>query len=194
MFKMYFQLGFGHISGFAAMDHIVFIIALCASYRPREYKKLLVLATSFTVGHSITLALSVLGVIGVSAVFVELLIPATILITAVLDLLRIKTGKELFFYRKKYLLALFFGLIHGLGFSYYLKALLGEAQQLTLPLMAFNLGLEVGQLIIISIFVFVAFIFTKVLKFKFKYWTISLSLVSAIFALFFIVKQLFVLL
>lgn len=148
LFQLYLRLGFEHIINLQGYDHIVFVLALCAGYQWSELKKLLILITAFTIGHSITLALSTLHFILISPELIEFLIPVTILITA-LSNLRPKTGKN---QAALYAIVLFFGLIHGLGFSSYLKELLGTEASIAGPLLAFNLGLEIGQLLILSVY------------------------------------------
>jgi len=158
-FELYFVLGKDHILDYAnGYDHILFVVALCAVYVVQDWKQILILVTAFTVGHSITLALATLNIITVSAPWVEFLIPLTIFSTAIANLFR----KEQLFYpasvQANYILALFFGLIHGMGFSNYLKSLLGKDQGIVMQLFAFNIGLEVGQIIIVGLFLAVSFI------------------------------------
>lgn len=158
-FELYFVLGKDHILDYAnGYDHILFVVALCAVYVIQDWKQILILVTAFTVGHSITLALATLNIISVATPWVEFLIPLTIFTTAIANLFR----KEQMFYpagiQTNYILALFFGLIHGLGFSSYLRALLGKDQGIILQLFAFNIGLEVGQIIIVGGFLAVSFI------------------------------------
>src|SRR5690606_30408879 len=128
-----------------------FIIALCAVYLFRDWKKVLILVTAFTIGHSLTLALATTGWIRVNSDVIEFLIPVTIALTAFFNILKPKPSKSRGI-QTNYVFALFFGLIHGLGFSNYLRALLGRESSLFEPLLAFNLGLEVGQLFIVGIF------------------------------------------
>jgi hypothetical protein len=146
---MYGRLGFKHIIDLGGVDHIVFVLALTLRYIWSDWKKLLVLVTSFTIGHSLTLALSTLSLIDISVNWVEFLIPVTILITAVSNF-----WVNDFEFRQRYSmhygLALFFGHIHGLGFSNYLKSLLGKEASLLGPLFSFNIGLEIGQLLIVA--------------------------------------------
>lgn len=158
-FELYFVLGKDHILDYAnGYDHILFVVALCAVYVVQDWKQILILVTAFTVGHSITLALATLNIITVSAPWVEFLIPLTIFSSAIANLFR----KEQLFYpasvQANYILALFFGLIHGMGFSNYLKSLLGKDQGIVMQLFAFNIGLEVGQIIIVGLFLAVSFI------------------------------------
>lgn len=175
-FELYFGLGRDHILDYAnGYDHILFVVALCAVYIIQDWKQILILVTAFTIGHSITLALATLSVISVSAAWVEFLIPLTIFTTAVANLFR----KEQLFYpvgvQTNYILALFFGLIHGLGFSNYLKALLGKDQSIVLQLFAFNIGLEVGQIIIVGGFLAVSFIVVNLAGADRRDWKMIIS-------------------
>ena len=158
-FELYFVLGKDHILDYAnGYDHILFVVALCAVYVIRDWKQILILVTAFTVGHSVTLALATLNIIKVSVSWIEFLIPLTIFTTAVSNLFRKEQMFAATAIQTNYILALFFGLIHGMGFSNYLKALLGKDQGIVLQLFAFNIGLEVGQIIIVGIFLLVSFI------------------------------------
>lgn len=158
-FQLYFTLGREHILDYAnGYDHILFVLALCAIYVIGDWKRILILVTAFTLGHSITLALATLSIISVQARWIEFLIPLTIFITAVSNLFRKEEVLRPSAVQTNYLLALFFGLIHGLGFSNYLRALLGKDEGIVMQLFAFNIGLEVGQIIIVGIFLAVSFI------------------------------------
>src|SRR5687767_4476855 len=134
-FWLYFDLGKDHIADLEGYDHILFIAALCLGYLPGEWKKILILVTAFTVGHSITLALSALKIINVSTELVEFLIPITIIITAITNL-RKKDLEKTRRFSAVYFYAVFFGLIHGLGFSNYLKSLLGKDTNIVNQLLA----------------------------------------------------------
>lgn len=126
-FQLYFVLGKDHILDYAnGYDHILFVVALCAIYLARDWKKILVLVTAFTIGHSVTLALATLNVISIDSKLVEFLIPLTIFITAFGNLFRREESYSVKPIQTNYLLALCFGLIHGMGFSNYLKAILGK--------------------------------------------------------------------
>ncbi|MDP2042667.1 MAG: HupE/UreJ family protein [Algoriphagus sp.] len=150
-FQLYFKLGLQHILDIQGFDHILFVLALCAVYVVRDWKKILILVTAFTIGHSLTLALATFNVIQIRADVIEFLIPVTIAFTALITLFKPKpsSGKGI---QLNYLFAVFFGLIHGLGFSNYLKALLGKETSIWQPLLSFNIGLEVGQIIIVAAF------------------------------------------
>ncbi|MBC7828627.1 MAG: HupE/UreJ family protein [Chitinophagaceae bacterium] len=162
-FKLYFDLGRQHIADLAGYDHILFVTALCLRYTVQDWKKILILVTAFTIGHSITLALSVLNYVNISTRWIEFLIPVTILITAISNVFQ-KNTEQRTRVSMIYLLALFFGMIHGLGFSNYLKGLLGKQTNIVSELLAFNIGLEVGQLLIVGAVLLVSVICVQLLK------------------------------
>jgi len=173
-FGIYFQLGIQHLLDFSGYDHILFVIALSSSYLIADWRKVIVLVTAFTVGHSLTLVLSVFNLIRVNATLVELLIPLTIVITAFSNVVkrqRRQAGNDWL----NYGYALFFGLIHGLGFSNYLRSLLGQENSLAGPLFAFNLGLEVGQLAVVFAVLVLSFIVTGVFAVHRRNWSFFLS-------------------
>ncbi len=173
-FNLYFTLGRQHIADLRGIDHILFIAALCIRYQFSDWKQLLIMVTAFTIGHSITLALSTLDFIRMSTVWIEFLIPLTILITAVSNLFIKKINFKTRF-PVIYFLALFFGLIHGLGFSYYLKSLLGRDSSIFIQLLAFNLGLEAGQLLIVAIILIFSLLCLNLLKFNRREYIVFLS-------------------
>ena len=179
-FGVYLQLGFEHISDLAGYDHILFIIALCAIYQIAQWKKVLLLATAFTIGHSITLAMVVFNLLPVNSAWIEFLIPVTILCTALYNAITYtseNTKHNLRFANLNYWLALIFGFIHGMGFSNFLRASLlpGEESQLWLQLLAFNLGVELGQFTIVLFVLIIAFIMTRQLKVAPKSWNLFIS-------------------
>lgn len=177
-FQLYAKLGFDHITDLNGYDHILFIVALCAVYKPADWKRLLILVTAFTIGHSLTLALSVLEIIRVPSDFIEFLIPVTIILTAVLNL-RKSTKKQAVFATLTYWIAAIFGLIHGMGFSNYLRSLLGKSTDIITQLLAFNIGLELGQLVIVALLLITTFIVVEGAKVKHQLWSIWLSGVAA---------------
>ena len=162
-FWMYTQIGFNHIANLSGMDHILFVAALCIRYQFSDWKKWLILITAFTIGHSITLVLSVFNYLDFSTNWIEFLIPVTILITSISNMF-IKKFTFNTRFPSIYFFALFFGLIHGLGFSFYLKSLLGIQQNIAPALLAFNLGLEIGQILIVMAILVISFIFVTLLK------------------------------
>ena len=173
-FWLYFQIGRDHIADWKGYDHILFVIALCLRYMLKDWKKVLLLVTAFTIGHSITLALSVLDYVNVSIRWVEFLIPVTIVITALTNIFekdfQFKTKLPLI-----YFFALFFGLIHGLGFSNYLKSLLGKDTNIVSELLAFNLGLEFGQILIVAVALLLSWLCVSVLKFSRREYILFMS-------------------
>jgi hypothetical protein len=162
-FWMYTQIGFNHIANLSGMDHILFVAALCIRYQLSDWKKWLILVTAFTIGHSVTLVLSVFNYLDFSTNWIEFLIPVTILITSISNMFVKKFSFNARF-PIIYFFALFFGLIHGLGFSFYLKSLLGMQQNVVPALLAFNLGLEIGQILIVMAILVISFIFVTLLK------------------------------
>jgi hypothetical protein len=175
-FSLYFGLGRDHILDYKnGYDHILFVLALCAIYLVRDWKKILILVTAFTIGHSITLALATLRLISVKTELVEFLIPLTIFITAVSNLFRKEELGQSKRVQVNYMLALFFGLIHGMGFSNYLRAILGKDHSILSQLLAFNLGLEFGQIIVVAIFLGISFLLVDLLKVTRRDWKMVLS-------------------
>jgi hypothetical protein len=175
-FGLYFTLGQEHILDYKnGYDHILFVLALCAVYLMRDWKKILILVTAFTIGHSITLALATLRLISVNVQLIELLIPITIFITAVSNLFKKEELGKSKGVQINYAFALFFGLIHGMGFSNYLRAILGKDHSILSQLLAFNLGLEFGQIIVVVIFLMIAFLLVDLLKVNRRDWKMVLS-------------------
>lgn len=174
MFSTYFELGIRHIADLDAYDHMLFLLTLIAVYRLVDLKRIVFLVTAFTIGHSLTLALATLDLVRVRSEYVEFLIPVTILITAITNLVRSsKAGKGSVAW--KYFLAGFFGLIHGFGFSNYLKSLLGSESDLFIPLLAFNLGVEAGQIAIVLIILILETILFQLFRFKHRDWILVIS-------------------
>ena len=161
-FKLYFGLGVDHILTWGAMDHILFVAALCLRYLWTDWKKVAVLVTAFTIGHSITLALSALNYVSVPVRWIEFLIPLTIAATAINNLMQKKSAQQ-----KKlpliYFFALFFGLIHGLAYASSFLDLEGK-EGLVAHLFAFNAGIELAQLLVVTGVLFVSFVLVQLLK------------------------------
>ena len=177
-FEIYLPLGFQHIVDIRGYDHILFIIALCAIYRLKDWKKVAFLVTAFTIGHSITLALATLNVITYSTKLIELLIPITIVLTCLINFFH-KSSQYTYESESsssfRYPIAMIFGLIHGMGFSNYLKSLLGKEQIIWQPLFSFNLGLELGQLVIVGIILIISSLLLDILRIKKHNWNLILS-------------------
>ena len=175
-FQLYFGLGKDHILDYAnGYDHILFVIALCALYQLRDWKQVLILITAFTIGHSITLALSTLNIVNIQVELIEFLIPVTIFITAVSNIFRKEDSFSGRAIQINYGYAAFFGLIHGLGFSNYLKSILGRDKSIISQLLAFNLGLEFGQIIIVAIFLITSFILVDLFGVSRRDWKLVIS-------------------
>lgn len=180
-FLVYLRLGFEHISDLAGYDHILFIAALCAVYQLEQWKHLLWLITAFTIGHSITLALSTLNILTLNETLIEFLIPVTIVITSALNITEQAKDSRAFSREKdrswiaKYVLALGFGLIHGMGFSNYLRAVLGGEESILVPLFAFNVGLELGQILILFAVLLISFVMVRFVRMEQKSWALVLS-------------------
>ena len=174
-FSLYLQLGIDHILDVKGYDHILFVVALCAIYTISDWKKLLIMVTAFTLGHSVTLALATFQLVRFNSDIIEFIIPVTIFVTAFFNILR---GSRQFSYRgfdQNYLFALFFGLVHGLGFSNYLIRLLGKDTSILTQLFAFNIGLEIGQIIIVAIFMTSSFIFVDLFNTNQRDWRLVIS-------------------
>lgn len=178
-FLFYFNLGWSHIVSLDALDHQLFILALVAIYNAKQIKPILILVTAFTIGHSATLALSALDIIRFDSKWVEFLIPCTIFITAIANLFR--NGKKTKAVQINYYLALFFGLIHGMGFANSVRMMLAKDQQIGWGLFGFNLGLEVGQIVFVVLTLLISSIILYFFKIRQRDWVIFLS--SAVFAL-----------
>ena len=188
-FSLYFKLGLTHILDVRGYDHILFVVALCALYLPRDWRKILILVTAFTVGHSLTLALATLRLVTINPDLVELLIPITIFITAASNVIRKRGAALPRVAPLNYALALGFGLIHGLGFSNYLRSLLGRSESLLMPLLSFNLGLELGQLIIVLFFLLSASVVVGLLGVSRRDWKLVISSAIAGVALMLIIEK-----
>jgi hypothetical protein len=174
-FSLWFTEGLWHIADLKAYDHILFLLVLFGGFALKEWKKTLWLITAFTIGHSITLALSVLELVKIKTSWVEFLIPCTIMVTALLNLLTLNRGTRQSIWLN-FLMVIFFGLIHGLGFSVLLRSLLGKETDITVPLLSFNLGIEAGQILIIGIIALVSLIMINMFRITHKGWR---SFVSA---------------
>ena len=174
-FGLYFQLGMEHILDTRGYDHILFVIALCAIYVISDWKKVLILITAFTIGHSITLALATLRVIRFNSNLIEFLIPLTIFLTTISNLFKKENGFRTRKIQTNYLLAVIFGLIHGLGFSNFLRSILGKDNSIITQLLAFNIGLEIGQIIIVAIFLGATLILVDIFGVKRRDWKLIIS-------------------
>ncbi|OCK51352.1 HupE / UreJ protein [Chryseobacterium sp. CBo1] len=178
-FLFYLNLGWEHIISLDALDHQLFVLALIAIYSYSDWKKILVLVTAFTIGHSVTLALSILDVVRVPSAWVEFLIPLTIVLTSLGNILM--KSKKQSQNNINYYLALFFGLIHGMGFANTARVMIAKSQSISLPLLGFNIGLEVGQIVIVLGILVLLFVLLNIFKVNKKDWVLFVS--SGVFAL-----------
>ena len=180
-FLFYLNLGWEHIISLDALDHQLFVLVLVAVYTYNDWRKILVLVTAFTIGHSITLALSVLDIVRLPADWVEFLIPLTILLTAADNILM--RNKQTSLMKLNYYLALIFGLIHGMGFANTARLMLAKEQNIFTPLLGFNLGLEIGQVAVVLLILLVEFLLIKFLKLKKIHWMVIASAITLIISL-----------
>ena len=172
-FKTWFFIGFDHIMDIQALDHTLFILALVVAYDSSQIKKIIFLVTAFTIGHSVTLALSALELISFNQKIIEFSIPLTIFLTALNNIVNRKESKKKFV-SSNYIIGLVFGLIHGLGFANYLKALLFKGN-IVFELFAFNVGIEIAQIILVFVFLYLSFLFSRFVFSKREDWILFVS-------------------
>jgi hypothetical protein len=183
----YCKEGWQHIISTSALDHQLFIIALSAVYLLKDYKKVLVLVTAFTIGHSLTLALSVYNVVRIHEGLVEFLIPCTIIITSAFNVMQKDIAHKAV--RLNYFFALFFGLIHGLGFANTIRFMIAKDQTIGWSLFGFNVGLEVGQIIIVTIILLASYVIVNIAKLPQKWWVYILSTITFTWAVKFALER-----
>ncbi|KAA9325362.1 HupE/UreJ family protein [Hymenobacter busanensis] len=198
VFQTYLQLGFFHIFNLRAYDHLVFLLALCAPYVLQDWRRVVALVTSFTVGHSLTLALATRRIVAFPPAVIETLIPITILLTCLGNFWRAPREPRRNDTRRPApvwlgwanLLAAVFGLIHGLGFSNYLRELLGQNARPVLELLAFNVGVELGQLLIVGLILLVGFVVLRGFRATRRDWVLVVSGAAAGIAVVLLLNQL----
>lgn len=183
----YLKEGWLHIISLNALDHQLFIVALTALYVIKDWRKVLMLVTAFTIGHSLTLALSVYNVVSINEKWVEFLIPCTIIITALFNMLTKSVAEKKLMLN--YFIALLFGLIHGLGFANTIRFMLAKDQKIALPLLGFNIGLELGQILLVSSILALSYLAIIKAGLNRKYWITILSSISLFFALKFAIER-----
>ncbi|MBP1223436.1 HupE/UreJ family protein [Flavobacterium sp. 1355] len=175
-FWIYFQIGLKHVLDIHAYDHVLFLIALTVPYTFKDWKRILLLVTVFTLGHTLALVLSVFGIIAVKVNIVEFLIPITILITALYHLFTAGKATKNDGLNLVFFVTLFFGIIHGLGFSNYFKTILGgTATSKLLPLGEFALGIETAQIIVVFVVLVISYIVQTVFRFSKRDWALVMS-------------------
>jgi hypothetical protein len=175
-FGFFFKWGWEHIISADALDHQLFLTALMALYLADEWKRVLILVTAFTLGHSLTLALSVLDWIRVDSDWVEFLIPLSIVLTCLNNLRQLTPGSNQRIIQ--YTLATLFGLIHGMGFANNIRFVLPPDESLAINLLAFNLGLEAGQLPLVIAILLLSQLLVRQWKVAKRDWSLFLTAAS----------------
>jgi len=189
-FILYFKLGLHHVLDFAAYDHILFLIVLAVVFSFNQWKKALWLITFFTFGHTLTLALAAYGILNVRVDIIEFLIPVTIFITGTVNIFTAKQaagGKH----KINLVLALLFGLVHGLGFSNYFKMMIGRGEDKILPLLEFSLGIEAAQIIIVVGILLIGAFLQNILKVNKRDWILVCSSIVIGFAIQMMLNRIF---
>lgn len=175
-FWIYFQIGLKHVLDIHAYDHVLFLIALAIPFSFKDWKRIVLLVTLFTIGHTMALLLSVFGIIAIKVNVVELLIPITILITALFNLFTAGKSSKKESINLVFFITLFFGIIHGLGFSNYFKSILGgDAVSKIIPLSEFALGIEAAQIVVVFVVLILSYIVQTVFRFSKRDWTLVMS-------------------
>ncbi|MFT4611926.1 MAG: hypothetical protein ACJA1H_001753 [Glaciecola sp.] len=177
-FLFYLKLGLNHILDLDGLDHFYFIISFCILFSFKEWKKIVGLVTAFTLGHFITLFLSGLELVTINADIVELLIPISILLSCLNNFYVLLKGKQ----TKQqlsitYIILLIFGLIHGLGFSNYIRMMLFEDESIVLPLLGFNVGIELAQLLIVTGLLAIISVLQLIIKSHIKWVRFAVNMV-----------------
>ena len=172
-FLLYLKLGLTHVLDWQAYDHILFLIVLVAAYNFSNWKRIFILVSLFTLGHTVSLLLVNYSVVAISSKWVELLIPVTILVAAFYNLLTSGKNNRSEKVGLFYVITIFFGLVHGFGFATYYKMIAGGNE--ILPLLEFALGIELAQIIVVTIVLIFSFIFQSILRFNKKDWVLVVS-------------------
>jgi hypothetical protein len=175
-FLIYFQIGLKHVLDIHAYDHVLFLITLSVPFSFNDWKRILLLVTLFTLGHTTALFLSVFGIITVKVNVVEFLIPITILITAFYNLFTAGKNSKNGGIDITSIITLFFGIIHGLGFSNYFKTILGGSSvSKIIPMSEFAIGIEVAQIAVVIVVLILSYIVQTVFRFSKRDWTLVMS-------------------
>ncbi len=175
-FWIYLEIGLRHVLDIKGYDHVLFLIALTVPYAFKDWKRILLLVSIFTIGHTLALMLSVFNIVMIKASLVEFLIPVTILITALFHLFTAGKSAKADNINVTGFVTLFFGIIHGLGFSNYFKSILdGSPSDKLLPLLEFALGIELAQIIVVLVVLLISFVFQNFLRFSKRDFTLVFS-------------------
>ena len=170
----FFQSGWEHIVDINAYDHLLFVMTLCAAFKLKEWKQILIIITAFTIGHSGTLILSAFDIIPTDPKLIDLLIPFTIMLTAIANVINYEKNRKFSDAKIKYLIALIFGLIHGLAFASNFKFML-FSDDILMPLFLFNIGIEAGQLFIVLLFMIALWFYSNVINGEHFKWNLFIS-------------------
>jgi hypothetical protein len=192
-FLFWLKIGVEHIADLKAYDHILFLLVLFIPFELSGWKSLLLLVTAFTIGHSITLITSTLKIFSFPTELVEFFIPLTILATCIQNLRKLNSD-SIKVNPMTYLIVLSFGFIHGMGFSVLLRSLLGSEESIILPLLSFNIGIELGQILILAVFYVLYYLFRRI--FSLDPYNIRFFVSSAVWGIAFVMaaERLFLLL
>ena len=169
------EYGMNHVLDINAYDHVLFLIVLTIPYIFKDWKRVLLLVSVFTVGHTLSLTLAAYGTISVSFELVEFLIPVTILIVALFNVFTAGKGAQKEKIGVLFISTLFFGLIHGLGFAREFRMFVGSSDSKLVPLLEFALGIEIAQLVIVFLVLFLGFLFQTVFRFSKRDWIMVVS-------------------
>lgn len=169
------EYGVNHVLDIKAYDHVLFLIVLTISYLFKDWKRVFLLVSTFTLGHTLSLILAAYGVVRVHAALIEFLIPVTILMVAVFNIFTAGKGAQKAGVGVLFFTTLFFGLVHGLGFAREFKMLLGDSDHKLILLLEFALGIEVAQIIIVFIVLFLGYIIQTVFRFSKRDWILVVS-------------------
>ena len=186
MFAQNIEYGFGHILDPNGLDHVLFLILIALPFFLSDWKKVLILATAFTIGHSVTLSLAAFSIISFNSQIIEILIALSILIAAVFNIMAVTSHSNL---KNRYSSALIFGLIHGMGFSGLFRSLYGK-DELLIPLLGFNIGLELAQILVVLLVLILNELVVRrggLLKNK---WILTISIITALWAIKLILERL----
>ena len=174
-FSFFLDQGFKHILDWNAYDHLLFLVVLSAPYLIKQWRKLLALITLFTIGHTLSLVLSVYDLVKVNMSVVEFLIPLTIIFTAAINIFKSRRKNTAEKPWGHWIATLAFGIIHGFGFSTLFKMMIASASQKATPLLAYTLGIEFAQILIVLVVLIISFIVISLLRFSLRDWVIIIS-------------------
>ena len=171
------QYGINHVLDPNGYDHVLFLMVLAVPYVFKDWKRVLILVSMFALGHTLSLVLAAYGVVSVNGKLVEFLIPVTILIAALYNVFTAGKKEKSSKLSLLFFATLFFGLIHGLGFAREFKMFAGQSENKLKLLIEFALGIEIAQIIIVFVVLFLGFLFQTIFRFSKRDWVMVLSAV-----------------